>query len=66
MFLSLGKEWVFTPVFFLVIKKLGEWYLILDLRKLNKQQKKQSFHFIALQEILHLLNHGDFLTSLDI
>lgn len=66
MFLSLGKEWVFTPVFFLVIKKLGEWYLILDLRKLNKQQKKQSFRFIALQEILHLLNHGDFLTSLDI
>lgn len=66
MFLSLGKEWVFTPVFFLVIKKLGEWYLIVDLRKLNKQQKKQSFRFIALQEILHLLNHGDFLTSLDI
>lgn len=66
MFLSLGKEWIFTPVFFLVIKKLGEWYLILDLRTLNKQQKKQSFRFIALQEILHLLNHGDFLTSLDI
>ncbi|KAJ1134118.1 hypothetical protein NDU88_000582, partial [Pleurodeles waltl] len=44
----------------------GDWRPILDLRSLNKYLKKQSFCMISLQDVLRLLNRGDFMTSLDL
>ncbi|KAJ1080319.1 hypothetical protein NDU88_000538 [Pleurodeles waltl] len=56
----------FYSRFFLIRKKTGDWRPILDLCSLNKYLKKQSFRMISLQDVLRLLNRGDFMTSLDL
>ncbi|XP_069069647.1 receptor-type tyrosine-protein phosphatase eta-like [Pleurodeles waltl] len=55
----------FYSRFFLIRKTSGEWRPNLDLRKLNKFLRKQSFHMITLLDILHLLNPGDYMTTMD-
>lgn len=51
---------------FLVKKTLEKWRPILDLRKLNTYLIKQSFRMMSFQDILHLLNPGDFMATLDL
>lgn len=56
----------FYSRFFLVRKKEKKWRPILDLRSLSKFLKKQLFHMITIQEVLQLLNAGDYMVSLDL
>lgn len=56
----------FYSRFFLIRKNSGEWRPILDLRKLNKFLKSQTFRMVTLSDILQRLNSGNFMTSLDL
>ncbi|XP_078506932.1 uncharacterized protein LOC144767313 [Lissotriton helveticus] len=53
-------------LYFLIPKKDGSLRPILDLRPLNLYILSEHFHMLTLQQILPLLNQGDFLATLDL
>lgn len=56
----------FYSRFFLVQKIVEKWRPILDLRELNSYLIKLSFRMVSLQDILRLLNPGDYMATLDL
>ena len=56
----------FYSTFFLVQKKTGGYRPILNLRQLNKFDKRKRFKLDSIRTVKVLLQQGDFTTSLDL
>lgn len=55
----------YSPLF-LVKKKSGDFRPVLDLKKLNRSIKVESFRMESLQSILQAINLGDWMLSIDL
>lgn len=53
-------------LYFLIPKKDGSLRPILDLRPLNKYTVSEHFHMVTLQDVIPLLQQGDFMATLDL
>lgn len=53
-------------LYFLIPKKDGALRPILDLRPLNRYILSEHFYMVTPQDIISLLQHGDFMTALDL